>query len=63
MIKCCYCGGDVEKHINPILISPDGDFVCDETCKKNYENERDKFFNDIIHDDKKFENWLLSKDE
>ena len=59
MIACSYCGKDVERNISGgIIINCDGDHVCDEECKKRYEEERDNFFNHTIHDDKKMAEWL-----
>lgn len=62
MIKCIQCGENAEKHGTEILINSDGDFVCSEKCKQQYEKERERFFNEIINDDKKFNNWMLSKE-
>jgi trimethylamine:corrinoid methyltransferase-like protein len=58
MIKCFNCGDNAEKFGTPILIGPDGDFVCCKKCMDEYEKERDVFFNEIIHDDKKFNEWI-----
>lgn len=61
MIKCVSCGNDVEAGgKRGIVISPDADFVCDETCKKNYEKEMHHFCTVILPDDKKFQAWLDS---
>jgi len=40
------------------MVNADGDFACSIECKKEYEKERDRFFNEIVHDDKKFEEWM-----
>ncbi len=59
-MRCCQC---IKKfNHDGILVTCDGDFVCSNTCKINWENERDKFFNEIVHDDKKFEEWMKSND-
>lgn len=61
MLKCANCGEHFEsKGKWGILISPDGDFVCDEKCKKEYEKEIIHFSTVILPDDKKFEAWLNS---
>ncbi len=56
-MKCFHCQQEVKQ--NGILINQDGDFVCDEKCKDNYENERDYFFNNIVHSEEETKNWLL----
>jgi hypothetical protein len=35
----------------------DGDFVCDEKCKHEYEKQREEFF-DNIGNDEWYNNWL-----
>ena len=32
------------------LVSIDGDFVCNDICKKKYESDRNEFFNNIGND-------------
>ena len=56
-MKCFHCHKEIKR--NGILISQDGDFVCDEKCKEKYEKERDYFFNNIVHSEKETKNWLL----
>lgn len=58
MIKCTFCKKDAERFGTAILLNQDGDFVCSEDCKLKYNREKDKFFNEIIHDDSKFFSWL-----
>lgn len=52
---CSHCGREVIG--DGILINADGDFVCDQECKQQYEKERDCFFN-VILDDEKFAEWM-----
>ncbi len=59
-MKCFYC--QKQLGINKILLNADGDFVCDEICKKAYEAARDDFFNRIVHSEKLTERWLLGED-
>ena len=56
-MKCFHCHKEMSG--DGILISPDGDFVCNEKCKRGYEKERDYFFDVLIHNDNKMEAWLL----
>ena len=59
MIACSQCGKDVEKDPSGgILINCDGDFVCNEECKKEYEKEKEHFFNHVIGNDKAYAAWL-----
>tara|TARA_Y100000310_G_C20514350_1_gene730438 strand:- start:144 stop:338 length:195 start_codon:yes stop_codon:yes gene_type:complete len=60
-MRCFKCKKEIIYEYKAILISCDGDFVCDENCKKNYIIERDRFFNDIIVSEDKCKEWLLGK--
>jgi hypothetical protein len=52
MIKCVNCGKDTEREYGTaICINGDGDFVCNQECKEEYEAKRDDFFNNIGDDD------------
>jgi len=59
-MKCFYCQKKLGH--NKILISADGDFVCDEVCKAGYEKQKDDFFNRICHSEELTERWLLGED-
>ncbi len=39
----------------------DGDFVCNERCKREYEEQKAHFFNDICHSEEKTEQWLMGE--
>lgn len=55
-MKCIECGKEIQ---GPgVLVSSDGDFVCDYLCKRKYEKNSDSFLNDIILDDEKYKKWL-----
>ena len=56
-MKCFECKKEIDKGKGYEVTAPDGDCFHKE-CLLKYEKERDIFFNDIIHDDKKFANWL-----
>ena len=56
--KCFQCWNPLPEH-GAILISQDGDFVCSEKCRRDYETEKEHFFNDVVHDPKKFEDWMM----
>ena len=58
MLKCFHCSKDIADEQKKILISCDGDFVCGPACKRGYEEEKEYFFNEIVHDEKKFEDWM-----
>lgn len=55
--KCFHCNKPLPE-LGSILISPDGDFVCNEKCKRGYEAEKKHFFDNVVNDDKKFEEWM-----
>ena len=55
-MSCFQCNKSLPEY-GAILISCDGDFVCSEKCKEEYEKEKTHFFNVIIHDDKLMEKW------
>ena len=40
-----------------VLVSVDGDSVCDKICEHEYIKEKEIFFSETIHDDKKMEKW------
>lgn len=56
MIRCVNddCGKNPLDNPNHVVVNTDGDMACDEHCKREYEKQRDHFFNVIIHDDAKF---------
>ena len=41
-----------------LLVTADGDFVCNEKCKKEFEDQREEFFKNIGNDDW-FNKWLF----
>lgn len=53
------CQHDPLQSGQAICISPDGDFVCDTTCKAEYEKQKDYFFTHLINDETKCREWLL----
>ena len=55
-IKCFHCGKPLKG--DGVLLNANGDFVCDDVCKTNYEKERQHFLDVVIHDDTKFADWL-----
>ena len=57
MIKCFQCRGPVPEP-GGILLGLDGDFVCSQACKDLYEQERDHFFEMVVHSPEATERWL-----
>lgn len=55
------CNKNPLDSVTAILVSQDGDFVCNEHCKKEYEEQRDHFFNEICHSEEATEKWLMGK--
>jgi len=61
-MRCVQCCKEISDGDTIIPMTPDGDFACGLICKVRYEKERDRFFNEIVHDDKKFEEWMSDLD-
>ena len=57
-MKCVQCKQEIRDGQTIIPVTPDGDMVCGLICKGLYERERERFFNKVVHDDKKFEDWM-----
>ena len=49
-MKCFHCHKQIDETKPHEITAPDGD-VFHLECLKEYEKERDIFFNEIIHDD------------
>ena len=45
-----------------ILINCDGDFVCSQKCKNEYEQQKDYFYEHILPNEEKFKSWLQGRD-
>jgi len=60
-MACLQCGKKVNEFYG-IYISADGDAVCDTACHDRYNLAKDKFLNETIHDDTKFNNWIKGED-
>lgn len=58
MIKCIYCGKDVEKKPGRKVVSVDGDFVCSDECHKKFHRRIGRICN---MDDSEFEKWMLGE--
>jgi hypothetical protein len=50
-MKCFNCKEGIKNESKAILLSSDGDFVCDEECQKDYNLKKDSFFRNIGNDD------------
>lgn len=54
---CFHCKKEVDESKPHKITAPDGDVFHIE-CLKEHEKQRDKFFNEIIHDDKKYKDYM-----
>ena len=54
------CNKNPMDSIDAICVNIDGDFACNEYCKKEYEKQRDEFFENIGNDEW-YDNWLNTK--
>ena len=43
------CNKDPDRSIYAICVTCDGDFVCDDKCKVEYERQKNKFFNETVN--------------
>ena len=57
-MKCFNCG--VEISGSGIRVSADADFCCSRECKDKHNEAKDFFFDEVIHDDRKFAAWMDS---
>lgn len=59
MPKCCNenCRREVPEY-GAVLISCDGDFVCNEKCKREYEGQRDRFFSNLENPNFNLGDWM-----
>lgn len=56
-MRCFHCEREIVG--NGILVSADGDFVCSEACRVEFEREKQHFSDVLIHDPVAMERWLL----
>ena len=58
-MKCFHCHKEIQ---GPgILVSADGDFVCDDKCKKAFEAAREDFFDRIVQSEELCGRWLAGE--
>lgn len=50
-MKCFACKKEITNELSMVMIGTDGDFVCDDVCKKKYEHDKEVFFNNIGDDE------------
>jgi len=62
-MKCCACSKVIIDETNAISVSPDGDFVCNKGCQELYDKSRQYFFDVIIADNKRYQEWWSAKKE
>ncbi len=53
------CRKKITNEEEAVLITPDGDFACCKECAKEYERQRDEFFENIGND-QWYKNWMNS---
>jgi len=52
------CDNDPEDDYNRIVVTIDGDFVCNKQCECSYISQRDNFFNNTVHDENACKEYL-----
>jgi hypothetical protein len=50
IMKCFSCNQTIKNELEMKLLNSDGDFACDEKCKKKYKDDKDSFFENIDND-------------
>ena len=61
MIRCVNenCNKDpFDNELEMVLATPDADFACCAACRDEFNKQREHFLNVIVHDDKKFNDWM-----
>ena len=43
------------------VVTCDGDFVCNAECEQEYEKQKARFFNEIVHCPEKTKAWLMGE--
>ena len=56
-MNCFHCGQKIDESKGYEITAPDGD-AFHKKCLRKFKKERERFFNEIIHDDDKFYDWL-----
>ncbi len=56
-MKCFHCRKKIDESEPHEITAPDGD-IFHTKCLKEYEKEKERFYNEVIHDDKKFADWM-----
>lgn len=56
-MKCFQCYKQIDESKPHKVTAPDGD-VFHLDCLKEYEKEKERFYSEVIHDDKKFADWM-----
>lgn len=60
MLRCSNCGGNADT-LDAVLLNIDGDFACSKKCAREYEAEKNRFFNCIATSEQRTEDWLRGK--
>ena len=58
-MRCFHCKKEIENDLDMKIIGIDGDVVCDQDCKEAFEKERERFFNEVIHSEQAFFDWMV----
>lgn len=55
------CNRDAYDSLDVIVVTVDGDAVCNKHCQQKYEKQKARFFGEIINDDTEFNSWILGE--
>jgi len=56
-MRCFQCHKEIENELDMVLLNVDGDIVCSQKCKNDFEIEKEHFLNVTIHSDKLMKQW------
>lgn len=59
---CAQCNEPIIDESKMIMVTADGDFVCDDDCRRAWEKAKEHLFNDILPSESATESWLLGID-
>ncbi len=59
--KCIHCGKEINEFSGEsVMVGCDGDSCCSRECKVKHDEAKDFFYDEVIHDDRKFAAWMDS---
>jgi len=57
-MNCIQCKKEIQDGDTITPVNYDGDMVCGMICLSMYKRDKEKFFEEVVHDEKKFQEWM-----